>query len=173
MEMFEEDLHNPTKLLTHLNKRACWDQHKQERIARLHSITERCLSRRTRRPELVDLIPELEEVRRGTEALPALEAERTVGPLVEAEAAEKECCICLKAEEVGKLLALVSCGHRCDCAECSTLVVGHTCPVCRTEARQAIRVYYNIYTLLLQSFLPLLLLYILMLLYTPTFLCCC
>ena len=97
-----------------------------------------------RRPELVELIPELEEVRRGTEAieaLQALEAERAVGPLVETEAAEKECCICLKAEEVGKLLALVPCGHRCVCADCSTLVVGHTCPVCRTEARQAIRVF--------------------------------
>ncbi len=69
-------------------------------------------ARCTRRPELVELIPELEEVRRGTEALQELEAERAVRPLVEAEAAEKECCICFKAEEVGKLLALVSCGHR-------------------------------------------------------------
>ena len=48
---------------------------------------------------------------------------------VEAEAAEKECCICLKAEEVGKLLALVPYGHRCVCDECSALVVGRTCPV--------------------------------------------
>jgi interleukin-1 receptor-associated kinase 4 len=142
LSMFEEDLDNPTKLLSHLDRRACWDQHKPERIGRVHSIAERCLeARRTRRPELVELIPELEEVRRGTEALQALEAERAVGPLVEAEAAEKECCICLKAEEVGKLLALVPCGHRCVCADCSALVVGHTCPVCRTEARQAIRVF--------------------------------
>jgi hypothetical protein len=37
-------------------------------------------ARRTRRPELVELMPELEEVRRGTEALEALEAERAVGP---------------------------------------------------------------------------------------------
>ena len=72
LSMFEEDLDNPTKLLAHLDRRACWDQHKQERIGRLHSIAERCLeARRTRRPELVELIPELEEVRRGTEALPA------------------------------------------------------------------------------------------------------
>jgi len=142
LSMFEEDLDNPTKLLAHLDRRACWDQHKQERIGRLHSIAERCLeARRTRRPELVELIPELEEVRRGTEALQALEAERAVGPLVAAEAAEKECCICLKAEEVGKLLALVPCGHRCVCDKCSALVVGRTCPVCRTEARQAIRVF--------------------------------
>ena len=89
----------------------------------------------------MELIPELEEVRRGTEALHALEAERAVGPWVEAEAAEKECCICLKAEELGKLLALVPCGHRCVCADCSALVVGHHCPVCRTEATQAIRVF--------------------------------
>jgi hypothetical protein len=60
---------------------------------------------------------------------------------VEAEAAEKECCICLKAEEVCKLLALVPCGHRCVCSDCSALVVGNPCPVCRTEAGQAIRVF--------------------------------
>ena len=48
LEMFEEDLDNPTKLLAHLDKRACWDQHKQERIGRLHSIAERCLGRVTR-----------------------------------------------------------------------------------------------------------------------------
>jgi hypothetical protein len=64
-----------------------------------------CGARRTRRPELVELIPELEEVRRGTEAFQALEAVR---PLVETEAAEKRCCICLKAE-VCKFLALVPC----------------------------------------------------------------
>ncbi len=142
LEMFEDDLDTPTKLLAHLDRRACWDQHTQERIGRLHSIAERCIEmHRKKRPELVDLIPELEEVRRGTEVLQALEAERAVVPLVEAEAAEKECCICLKAEEVSKLLALVPCGHRCVCAECSALVVGRTCPVCRTEARQAIRVF--------------------------------
>jgi interleukin-1 receptor-associated kinase 4 len=48
LEMFEEDLDNPTKLLAHLDKRACWDQHKQERIGRLHSIAERCLRRLAR-----------------------------------------------------------------------------------------------------------------------------
>jgi hypothetical protein len=68
-----------------------------------------CGARRTRRPELVQLIPELEEVRRGTEAFQALEAERAVRPLVETETAEKRCCICLKAEEVCKFLALVPC----------------------------------------------------------------
>jgi serine/threonine protein kinase len=142
LSMFEQELDSASQLLAHLDRRACWDQHKQERIGRLHSIADRCLEpRRHRRAELLDLIPELEEVRRGTEALQALEAERAVGPLVEAEAAEKECCICLRAEELGKLLALVPCGHRCVCAACSALVVGHSCPVCRTEARQAIRVF--------------------------------
>ena len=69
---------------------------------RLHSIAERCLElHRKKHPELVELISEPEEVRRGTGALQVLEAERAVGPLVEAEAAEKECCICLKAEEMG------------------------------------------------------------------------
>jgi serine/threonine protein kinase len=142
LSMFEQDLDTVNKLLAHLDKRACWDQHKRERIGRLYGIADRCLeARRKKRPELVELIPELEEVRRGTEALQALEAERAVGLLAEAEAAEKECCICLQPEEVGKLLALVPCGHRCVCAGCSALVVGHTCPVCRTEARQAIRVF--------------------------------
>jgi interleukin-1 receptor-associated kinase 4 len=142
LSMFQDELDTADKLRAHLDKRACWDQHKQERIGSLYDIADRCLElNRKKRPELVKLVPELEEVRRGTEALQALEAERAVGPLVEAEAAEKECCICLKAEEVGKLLALVPCGHRCVCDECSALVVGRTCPVCRTEARQAIRVF--------------------------------
>jgi serine/threonine protein kinase len=127
LSMFGEDLDNPTKLLSHLDKRACWDQHKQVRIGRLYDIADRCLEfHRKKRPELVELIPELEDVRRGTkalqaledvrrgtEALQALQAERAVGPLLEAEAAEKECCICLKTGEEGKLLALVLCGHRC------------------------------------------------------------
>ena len=45
LSMFEKDLDNPTKLLAHLDKRACWDQDKQERIGRLHSIAEKCLER--------------------------------------------------------------------------------------------------------------------------------
>jgi hypothetical protein len=46
---------------------------------------------RKKRPELVELIFDLEEVRRGTEALRAPEAKRPVRILVEAKAAEKEC----------------------------------------------------------------------------------
>jgi hypothetical protein len=133
-----------SKVLAHLDKRACWDQYKQQCITSLFAIADRCLEHklnRKKRPELVELIPELEEVRHGTEALQALEAERVVGPFMAAAAAEKECCICLKTEVVGKLLALVPCGHRCVCDECSALVVGRTCPVCRTEVRQAIRVF--------------------------------
>ncbi len=72
LQMFEEDLDTATKLLAHIDKRACWDQHKQERIGRLHGIADRCLeSRSPKRPELVELIPELEEMRRSTQALPA------------------------------------------------------------------------------------------------------
>ena len=66
--------------------------------------------------------PELEEVRHTTETIQTLEEERSVGPLVETEVVEKECCIWLKTEEVGKLLTPVSYGHRYVCVECSTLL---------------------------------------------------
>jgi hypothetical protein len=56
-------------------------------------------------------------VRRGTETLQVLETVWDVGSLVETEEDEKECCICLKDEEVGKFLALVSFGHRCVCTD--------------------------------------------------------
>ncbi len=52
-------------------------------------IAERCLELHgKKRPDLVELIPELEEVRHGTESLQTLEAERAVGPLVETEVTE-------------------------------------------------------------------------------------
>ena len=142
--MFQDELDTADKFRAHLDKRsrACWDQHKQERIDRLYDITDRCLElNRKKRPELVKIIPELEEVRHGTESLQVLQTEWVVGPLVEVEAGEKQCCICLKTEEVGKLLTLVTCGHRCVYADCSALVVGHTCPECRLEVRHAIRVF--------------------------------
>jgi ubiquitin len=76
MSMFEQELDTASKLVAHLDKLTCWDQHTRERIGRLHSIAHRCLeARRTRRPELVELIPELEEARHSTEALQALQAE--------------------------------------------------------------------------------------------------
>ena len=91
LSMFQDELDTADNLVAHLDKRACWNQHKQERIASLFTIAYRCLgASRKKRPELVELIPELEEVRRGTETLQALEAERAVRILVEAEAAEKE-----------------------------------------------------------------------------------
>ena len=53
-------------------KRTNWDQHREVRIGRLYDITDRCLELHCKkRPELVKLIPELEEVRHGTEALSA------------------------------------------------------------------------------------------------------
>ena len=129
ISMFDQELDTVNKLLVHLDSRVCWDQHIQERIGRLHTIGERCLEAcHTSHPELVELIPDPEEVRHGTESLQDLETERTVGLLVEAEAVEKEYCICLKTEEVGKFLALVPCEHRCVRADYSTLVVGHTYP---------------------------------------------
>ena len=68
--MFEEELISADELLPHLDQRVSWDVHKAERVAVLYSIAERCLELRyTRRPEIVYIIPELEEVCRGTEAL--------------------------------------------------------------------------------------------------------
>ena len=42
---------------------------------------------------------------------------------------------------VSNLLALVPCGHRCVCALDGGAVVGRPCPLCRTTATQAIRVF--------------------------------
>ena len=79
LSMFHE-LDTADKLRPHLHKQACWDQHQQERIRSLYDITDRCLElNRQKRPELVKLVPELGEVRHGTEALQELEAERAVG----------------------------------------------------------------------------------------------
>jgi hypothetical protein len=41
--MFDQELDTVIKLRANLDKRACWDHHKQKRIGRLHSIAERCL----------------------------------------------------------------------------------------------------------------------------------
>jgi len=56
-------------------------------------------------------------------------------------AKEKECCICFEATPIHTLLALVPCGHRCVCVDCAADIVGQTCPICRLEATQAIRVF--------------------------------
>ena len=41
--MFQDELDTTDKLLTHLDKRASWGQHKQERFDRLHKIADRYL----------------------------------------------------------------------------------------------------------------------------------
>ena len=47
--MFQDELDTADNLVAHLDKRACWDQHKQERIASLFAIADKCLeARRTR-----------------------------------------------------------------------------------------------------------------------------
>jgi hypothetical protein len=52
-----------------------------------------------------------------------------------------ECCLCLERMPTRSLLALVPCGHRCVCAEHAADVVGRQCPLCRREAREALRVF--------------------------------
>jgi serine/threonine protein kinase len=70
LSMFQDELDTTDNLETHLDNQACWDQHKQEHIVNLFVITDRCLeARRKKRPELVELIPEIQEVRHGTETL--------------------------------------------------------------------------------------------------------
>jgi hypothetical protein len=108
ISIFQDELDTTDKIRVHLDKRACWDQHKEEHIDSLYDIADSSLAlNRKKRPERVKLVPELEDVRHGTEALKALKSERDVGPLLKAQEAEKECCICLKAEVVGKFLTLV------------------------------------------------------------------
>ena len=66
VSMFQDELDTTDKLRAHLDKRACWDHHQQERIDSLYDITDRCLElNHKKRPELVKLVPELEGGRRG------------------------------------------------------------------------------------------------------------
>jgi serine/threonine protein kinase len=53
----------------------------------------------------------------------------------------RECCICLERKLLSDLLALVPCGHRCVCANHASYLIGHPCPMCRTEAVQAVRAF--------------------------------
>jgi hypothetical protein len=54
-QCFRDELDTTDNLLAHLDTRAYWDQHKQERIASLFAIADRCLeARRKKRSELVD-----------------------------------------------------------------------------------------------------------------------
>jgi secreted trypsin-like serine protease len=57
------------------------------------------------------------------------------------EGRQGECCICLERKLLSDLLVLVPCGHRCVCANHASKIVGHPCPMCRTSAVHAIRVF--------------------------------
>ena len=52
-----------------------------------------------------------------------------------------ECCVCLEKLPARTLQALVPCGHRCACAQHAAAVVGRTCPICRVEVRETLRVF--------------------------------
>jgi serine/threonine protein kinase len=131
MALFEEDLGSPDQLAAHLDKRASWHQHK-ERVAVLHDIADRCLeSRRSRRPEVCDIIAELEEVRRGAAALP--EAAADPG---------RECDVCLQGDaEISGWVMLRPCGHVCVCRECAVGLAA--CPKCRQAVVECINAYLN------------------------------
>jgi len=130
MALFEEDLGSPDSLAAHLDKRASWHQHK-ERVAVLYELAERCLEqRRTRRPEVSDIIPELEEVRRGAEAVPA-----ETGP-------GRECDVCFGGDaEISGWVMLRPCGHVCVCRECAVGLA--ECPKCRQAVVECISAYLN------------------------------
>ena len=68
------------------------------------------------------------------------EVKRLLGAEVKKEM-QGECCVCLRTLPARTLLALVPCGHRCVCSEDAAAVVGRTCPICRREVREAIRVF--------------------------------
>ena len=127
--MFEEDMDTPEELLKHLDARACWEAHTSEHIPVLYNMAERCLeSRPKRRPEVVDLIPEFERVRRDTEALDT------------ASALSQECVVCMEQE---RSHAFVACGHAVVCETCADNIMTTTreCPVCRKPAEQVIKIF--------------------------------
>jgi serine/threonine protein kinase len=129
LSMFQDELDTCSKLLAHLDKRACWDQHKQERIGRLYDIADKCLElNRKKRPELLELIPELEEVRRGTEALPAEVLDT------------RECIVCFESgSNVEGWTVLLPCMHVCVCRECGLGL--KECPKCRRPISDSLPVF--------------------------------
>ena len=128
MSMFEQDLDTADRLSAHLDKRASWQLHK-ERVAVLHDMADRCFeARRHRRPEVVDIVPGLEEVRRGAEALPVM----TEG---------RECLVCLREEaEVSGWVMLMPCGHACVCRDCGAEL--QHCPKCRQAVQESRPVFF-------------------------------
>ena len=130
MALFEEDLGSPDKLAAHLDKRASWHQH-EERVSVLYGLAERCLElRRNQRPEVGDLIPELEEARRGAEAVPVV-----MDP-------GRECDVCLRGDaEISGWMMLRPCGHVCVCRECAAGL--SECPKCRRAVVECISAFLN------------------------------
>lgn len=49
-----------------------------------------------------------------------------------------ECVVCLNAP---KVMALVPCGHQCACAQCSPLLEGKPCPICRSMVQGTMRIF--------------------------------
>ena len=91
----------------------------------------RCLEhRRNRRPEVCDIITELEEVRRGALALPELAVPG------------RECAVCLQGDaEISCWVMLRPCGHVCVCRECAAGL--KECPKCRQDVVEFISAYLN------------------------------
>ena len=136
--MFEEELETPEKLLPHLDKRAGWERYKTHSIAQLHAIAERCLEpRRNRRPELVEIIPQLEQLRQcATEA----QLRCVTGGHVPAAQTEKECVICFAGlSSAAGWVMLQPCGHVCVCSMCVKGLV--ECPVCRKAVSGSLPVF--------------------------------
>ena len=131
--LFEEELDSADKLLAHLDKRAStsWDPHKAKRVPTLHSIAERCLEhRRKRRPNIVDVIPELEAVRQEIEAL---------APQCP-ETDNRECVVCFETGSNVEWMMLRPCGHVCVCRACCEGL--HTCPLCRQAVSESFLAFF-------------------------------
>ena len=125
VSMFEQDLDTADKLSGHLDKRASWHPHR-DRVAILHDVADQCLEpRRRKRPSVVDVIPKLEEVREGAEALPVT----TDG---------RECIICLREDsEMSGWMMLRPCGMcaaglRCRAASAPSAGGGCRSPLMRS-----------------------------------------
>ena len=125
VDLFENSVDTAEALVGHLDSRASWELHVSDRVPALYGIVERCLEhRRNRRPDIVDLLPDLDEAKRGAAALPSAEE----------SAARLECVICLRGDaEVRGWVVLKPCQHLCVCQECSDglLKRGDPCPKCR------------------------------------------
>jgi serine/threonine protein kinase len=132
VSMFEDCFDSVEALEEHLDRKVDWRPHAKERVPVLHSIAERCLEyKHKRRPDLVDLLPELARVKSGAATPPAAEV------CVSAEA--RECLICLREDsEISGWIMLRPCGHVV-CRECG---VGLTmCPKCRVPVQECFDVF--------------------------------